>query len=111
MDMIRLWQSASKRVTVPGWGGKQTRKQMKEGYLYHNTGAPLWRKDRISISWRGHTAYTQDEASREGGRECGCVVAVVATGFGGGDRGRRGGLACRDIMSFAIEIGGLCSRG
>lgn len=49
-----------------------------------------------------------DEASREEGRGCG---SVVVAGVAGGDRGRRGGLACRDIISFAIEIGGLCCRG
>jgi len=36
----------------------------------------------------------QDEASREGGRDCGCgcvvVAAAVVVGFGG-ERGRRGG--------------------
>lgn len=53
--------------------------------------------------------YTQDEASLEGGRECCCVMAVVEVGFGG-ERGRRGGFACRDIINFAIEIGGLAGR-
>ena len=32
----------------------------------------------------------QDEASREGGRDCGCVVVAATVGFGG-ERGRRGG--------------------
>lgn len=50
-----------------------------------------WQRGRIWTSC-GHTTCTQDEASREEGRDCGCVVvaAAVVVGFGG-ERGRRGG--------------------
>lgn len=61
-------------------GRKQVRKQKKER-LYRNPGG------RVGYS---HTVYTQDEASREGGRILGCVVVVTVVGLGG-DRGLRGG--------------------
>jgi len=41
-----------------------------------------WRKGSNSDGNRArHTTCTEDEASREGGRDCGCVVSVVIVGL------------------------------
>lgn len=64
---------------------------MKEKYLRRNRGR-LHGKSVVSKNPDVVVAYTQDEASLEGGRKCCRVMAVVVTGFGG-DRGRRGGFA------------------
>lgn len=82
----------AKRVQIgcsPHVGRKQVRKQMKEKY---GNSERLHGKSVVSKNPDVVVTYTQDEVSLEGGRECCCVMAVVAIGFGG-DRGRRGGFA------------------
>ena len=70
--------------------GKQVQKRIREGYKTLQMRLRWQKGSYLDVTWGGHTTRTQDEASREGGRDCGCVVGVVVVGFGG-DRGRRGG--------------------
>jgi len=89
-----IWSDDGKASEWVAGPCEATENKHRSGYkkdTRHFRCAFVGEKDRGWIVTRGgHTTRTQDEASREGGRDCGCVVGVVGVGFGG-DRGRRGG--------------------
>jgi len=81
------WRSPCKGENINKHESKRRKDTSQIGCAFVSREVPY-----LDIPDEGHTTCTQDEANREEGRGCGCVVvvAIVAVGFGG-DRGRRGG--------------------